>query len=391
MVLFNVCYRLLQLLPTLSLLPSSLLLFTLPYHCTTALTANAAQVTRSRLAEAFASPSGKLTLSPEIIIEDPINPTAILLQSSAVSSLSETLRTKAKANSAFVSCTSLSSLKTFCNEQEEARGNFPGPIPVIYCHPKKPSELETNDDATVPTVDLKELAETGASGILVSTTNEIASLEDILSDNAWIRQCQEALESGLQPIPEILVTDTIATTWKENDVEALVTKIAEATGQDPVTVLLTIQTATSSDGNANNSDSSVEILPLPTVPRSLGRKIPILGSVRTPAGENRLGEETARWKAAGFTGALLRHECLPGYQNKPSLEYVSDFWAACIGDLKSTRSKSFNFRSRNLMEKSFPLEWAKYQKSVIESGALGEAEDNSEGGFNPNSGDYKGF
>jgi hypothetical protein len=44
------------------------------------------------------------------------------------------------------------------------------------------------------------------------------------------------------------------------------------------------------------------------------------------------------------------------------------------------------------MEKSVPLEWAKYQKSVIESGALGEAEDaGPPSGFNPDAGDYKGF
>jgi hypothetical protein len=384
----------------------SIFIIILSSTTTDALTSEAAQLTRSRLAEALSSPSGKLTLSPEIVIEDPINPTAILLQSSAVSSLSETLRTKAKANAAFLSCASISSLKTFCNEQEEARGNFPGPIPVIYCQPtstttssttkaseEDESTITSTDDTDTTSIDLVELAKAGASGILITTTKDIVSLDELASDNAWIQKCHEAWNAGLQPIPEILVQDDTVATWNQDDMEQLVAKIADATGQDPVSILLTtIQSAaTTTNDDNNNDENQAEPMPLPTIPRALGRRVPIMGSIRTPAGENRLGEEMARLKAAGFTGAVLRQECIPGHQNKPSLEYVSDFWAACIGDLKSTRSKTFNFRSRNLMEKSVPLEWAKYQKSVIESGALGEAEDNSEGGFNPNSGDYKGF
>lgn len=386
------------MVPTLNAATALMLFCLVPFFCDTlALTSSsseaAQQLTRSRLMEAFSSPSGKLTLSPEIIIEDPVNPTAILLQASAVSSLSETLRTKAKANGAFLSCASLSSLKTFCNEQEDARGNFPGPIPVVYCEATNmdgESDIETSDTA----LDLAELVDAGASGILVPTSQEITSMDQLSNDVAWIQKCQDALAVGLQPIPEILVQDTTASTWKENDMEQLVSQIADVTGQDPASILLTIQStnaATEDDEKDDNEEEEETILPLPTISRSLGRKVPIMGSIRTRAGENRLGEETARFKTAGFTGVVLRQECIPGFQNKPSLDYVSDFWAACIGDLKSTRSKTFNFRSRNLMEKSVPLEWAKYQKSVIESGALGEADDNAPPGFNPDAGDYKGF
>jgi hypothetical protein len=359
-----------------------------------AMTFEAAQLTRSRLAEAFSSPSGKLTLSPEVIIEDPTSPTAILLQSSAVSTLSKTLRTKAKANGAFLSCptaSSISSVRTFCNEQEEARGKFPGPIPVIYCEQQPPLE----DEDTIP--DLTEIAQAGVSGILVSIPQqEIAIGKDLGNDVAWIQKCHHALQVGLQPIPEILVQDSVASTWKEDDMEQLVMQISNAIGQDPVSVLVTIQSDSNGDrkqygDNDNKNDEEDCIIPLPIISKTLGRKVPIMGSIRTLAGANRLAAETARWKAAGFTGAVLRQECIPGFQNKPTLEYVSDFWAACIGDLKSTRSKSFKFQSRNYLEKSVPLEWAKYQRNVIDSGALGAAEDNAPPGFNPDAGDYQGF
>ena len=104
-----------------------------------------------------------------------------------------------------------------------------------------------------------------------------------------------------------------------------------------------------------------------------------------------MGEESSRFKAAGFTGAVLRQECIPAVSMSQDLEYLTNFWGVCIGDLKSLKSKSFNFQSRNYLEKSVPLEWMKYQKDVLDSDALGEAEDNVATDLNPDSGDYKGF
>ena len=43
------------------------------------------------------------------------------------------------------------------------------------------------------------------------------------------------------------------------------------------------------------------------------------------------------------------------------------------------------------MDTNAALEWGKYQKSVLDSGALGEAEDYGTPGLNPDSGDYMGF
>jgi hypothetical protein len=326
-----------------------------------------AQVARGRLFEALSSPSGKLTLSSEIIIPEPTDPTAILLQASGVTSMSEKIRSQAKANAAFISG-SVTSLKTFCSEQEQARGNFPGPVPAIYCDPVE---------------DLSTVFEAGAEGILVSVCegNEIASLDDLAADTKWADVCKAALECGLQPIPEVTISDSTAASWKEADIEALLAKIAEVCGEEPVSLLMTVNLV---------DDEEIE-MSLPTVSKALAKKIPILGSVLATAGENRMGVETARFKAAGFTGAFLRSACIPVKSMNQDLEYVGNFWSACIGDLKSTKSKSYQFQTRNYLNKSAPLEWAKYQKSIVESGSLGQAEDNREIEVDSSSGDYKGF
>ncbi|OEU20363.1 hypothetical protein FRACYDRAFT_236438 [Fragilariopsis cylindrus CCMP1102] len=167
----------------------------------------AAQLTRARLTQALSSPSGKLTLSPEMLIPEPSNPTAILLQASAITQLSERVRSRAKANTAFLSANSLSSLRIFCNEQEDARGNFPGPVPVIYCGQSN-SDEENDDDDDDDALDLSELAATGVSGILVSINEgaEISFIDtDIVGgeDSQWLSMYKNALENGLQPVPEI--------------------------------------------------------------------------------------------------------------------------------------------------------------------------------------------
>ena len=366
----------------------------------------AAQLTRARLTQALSSPSGKLTLSPEMLIPEPSNPTAILLQASAITQLSERVRSRAKANTAFLSANSLSSLRIFCNEQEDARGNFPGPVPVIYCGQSN-SDEENDDDDDDDALDLSELAATGVSGILVSINEgaEISSIDtDIVGgeDSQWLSMYKNALEYGLQPVPEITVKDSTAATWKEEEMEALVEKISSLTGDDPVSILLTINPTIDENENSSDEDKDKDgdgetdteptenNIPLPIISKSLGRRVPIMASVRASAGENRIGEEAYLLKASGFTGAVLRRECVPGFPANSNLEYLSDFWSACIGDLKSTKSKAFSFRSKNNMQKSVGTQWANYQSDVISSGALGLSE-GPDPGFDQESGDYKGF
>lgn len=330
------------------------------------LSSDAASFSRGRLFEALASPSGKLTISPEIVIPDPSDPTAILLQANAINTLSERIR-NAKGNAAWIQGAE-SAVRTFCSEQANSLGNFPGPIPVVYC----------GYDAMEP----QALADAGANGMVIPVLsgNELESLDQISAADEWVSKCASALDCGVQPIPEVTLGDALAAGMQEEDVERLVELLSTLVGQEPVAVLLTM----------NPADDDQAQVSLPKVPRSLGKRTPILGSVRVTAGENRLSLESQRFKKAGLTGVVLRSDCVPGFRLNPDLNTVGLFWSACIDDLKSTRSKSFQFNSRNNMEKSKALEWAKYQSNVIESGALGDPND-SHSVVNEEAGEYKGF
>ncbi|VEU41984.1 unnamed protein product [Pseudo-nitzschia multistriata] len=360
-----------------------LLAFLLP-NDSMSLSAEVAQFNRAQIQQALSSPSGKLTFSPEIVVPEARDPTAILLQGPAITQLSTNIRSRAKANVAFVTSDALGTFRTFCKEQEEARGNFPGPVPIIYCGAE-------NDETKRIVEDLPEIADTGVAGVLVSINggSEISSMGDISGDDSepssWLKICKNAIECGLQPIPEVVVKDSTAALWKEEEMEALVDKLSELMGEDPVSIVLTINPTSSEE------DSEATDLPLPSISKSVGKRVSIMKSVQTAAGGGQLGEATRLIKASGFTGAFLRRECVPGFPASPNVEFSSDFWSACIGDLKSTRSKTFNFRSKNNMETQLATQWANYQQDVMDSGALGDMSDGPPPGFDAEGGDYQGF
>jgi len=104
-----------------------------------------------------------------------------------------------------------------------------------------------------------------------------------------------------------------------------------------------------------------------------------------------MGAAVALHKEYGFKGCVLRCDCLPGYRMNPDLNFVGGFWGAAIGDLKRTKSKSFNFRSTIALDRDIPMEWYKYQKNVMESGALGSPEGSAGDPLDTSAGDYKGF
>ena len=258
---------------------------------------------------------------------------------------------------------------------------------------------------------LADIAEAGAVGIVlpVNGGEVIDSISDI-SDSEGILKTNfaAALEAGLQPLPEVCLAggEGIESKWDEEQVTALAEAItAECGGVDPVGIVLTInmpESETDGDDDEEDSDSSSDgeaeepAIPLPQVPKALAKKIPILGSVRAVAGGGRMGQWTRSLKSAGFTGAFLRRECVPGLTSTiTDLEAVSGFWSAAIGDLKSVKSKSFGFRANMAgIDESMklPNEWYKYQKSVMEFGALGDISgDQAAAELDSDNGDYRGF
>lgn len=339
-----------------------------------------ADLNKGRLKESLSSNSGKLTLSPELVIPDPTDPTALLLLASELEKMSLELRARAKANSAFVQASSLSSLQTLCNEQETARGNFPGPIPLLYCD-------------TVDNVELSQVAEAGASGVLLTLKGAIDSVDDLSTQltDEFMDRCTQALDCGLQPIPEIILSNTFLSS-DEQTAQSLIDVLTDKCSfwtEDDLPAALLLSASLSADSSSEEEEEGD--LSMPFVSKELKKKMPILASIRVVAGSNRIGSAVSELKDAGYTGAALRSECVPGYRMNPDLQAVSSFWNAALSDLKSVKSKSFaGFRSKNLMEKSVPMEWLKYQKSVIDSGALGDASGPPED-LDLNNGDFAGF
>ena len=350
-----------------------------------ALSAEVASRNRSILQSSLASIANKLTLSPEIIIPEPTDPTALLLQSTEVSKMSSAIRTKAKANAAFISG-SINSLKIFCQEQETARGNFPGPLPVIYCE----SSIEDN-------VDMADVADAGAAGFLFTTLKGeyISTADDIKKDDKMKACFDSAIENGMQLIPEIVLNPDKK--FSEDEVTAIVEAISEQCGADPTAVLLTVaqqQEDEDEEKEASEEEDSNDEISLPPVSKDLAKRIPILGSIRAKAGGGRMGSAVGAHKESGSKGCVLRCDCLPGYRMNPDLEFVGGFWGAAIGDLKSLKSKNFNFRSTFALDKDIPLEWFNYQKDIMESGALGGGGGGGASDEDPldtANGDHKGF
>jgi len=363
----------------------SFLLISVPRCIALTVSPEAASASRARLQEALRSLSGKMTLCPEIIIPEPTDPTALLLQTTAITKLSTAIRTKAKANAACVTGT-LNSLRTFCSEQDTVRGNFPGPIPVIYSH------AISICGESLPA--MEDIAEAGVTGVIVAVCGgkEITSIEQVKTDASIAASSVSASKHGMHIIPEVVLSHTFGDgkgihIWSEENISALVDSIVNHCGAEPAAILLTIQDVSeSSDANYEEHQEAA----LPKIPKALAKRMPIIGSIRALAGQNRMSSAVANLKAAGFTGAFLRSECVPGFRMNPDLDFVSGFWVAAISDIKSTKSKTFNFRSKVALDRDIPLEWYNYQKSVMESGALGP----SGGGGDPvdtANGDFLGF
>jgi len=346
-----------------------------------------AQTARSRLSEAFRSPSKKLTLHPEIVLPEPSDPTALLLRASEVTKLSQILRTRAKASAVFVEGT-VDALAPMGKEQEDARGNFPGPVPIVY---------SLTDSANLSS-SLEELQTVdGVEGVMLSFFGgkEIDSVDAYLEeakDSAITDMCSAIWDAGLQPIPELVLSP--GSEWSEEDVERLVDAVKDTCGGlDPVSIVFTNgETADSEEEEESNEEEEEEdSTPALSIPASVSKRTAFIGSIRTNAGGGRMNLATSQLSTDKFNGAFLRADCVPGYRLNPDLNVVGGFWSAAMGELKSLKSKSFSFRSKVKLEKDVPMEWYNYQKDIMESGSLGKPSGGPDPTLNSEGGDYKGF
>lgn len=373
---------------------------------------------RNRLSQALSSPvQGKLSISPEISIQESVDPTSLLLQTTHINHLSESLRARAKANAVFwststtsSSSTSLDSLKQFEEEQQTAHGKIPSPIPIIYCCPTTIAATTVNSDL------LAKISSLGVCGILVPLKDgtEISNMEELLAlhqddnDSLVVHHhsiYENALSHGLHAIPEIILHPK--SSWTESDVESLVSTLKTKFGfRDPVAIVFTFGSSSSSssftknDNNKNhNNEEEITSLPIVKLPakHQLGGTL-ILGSVRAPVGggegDAELHNQVAKLKAAGFSGVILRSDCVP-YLGSSNLEFLTKFWCSVITQLKSVRSKAFGgFRTKNQLDENAGANaWAKYTSKLLDEGVLPSStpETSTSNDLNTDRGDYKGF
>ena len=253
---------------------------------------------------------------------------------------------------------------------------------------------------------MEDIAEAGAAGVICTLldSEEIGSVEDVKKDDNLKAKFDSARDNGMQLIPEVVLKSDQE--WSEEDVTAIIDAVAAQCDADPAAIILTVgkiatdddeEESEQSDEGQSSDDSDAdddivsEAFGLPTISKDLSKRIPILGSVRATAGGGRMGLSVGSHKESGFNGCVLRCDCLPGYRMNPDLEFVGGFWGAAIGDLKSTKSKNFNFRSTIALDRDIPLEWYNYQKDVMESGALGKMGGGDAADLDTANGDYKGF
>lgn len=251
---------------------------------------------------------------------------------------------------------------------------------------------------------LSELAEFGCAGIISSVCSgrPISSADDLKEDEEWMKK---ALSAGVQPIPEVVLNMEKA--WEVEDISKIIEVLKEKCGSDdgPASLVLTLdvtQNANDADETegedseeASDDDDKVDMEKVwqnvPKFAKSFSKQTSILGSVRV-GGMEELTDYTAQLKAKGFTGAFLRADCVPGFRMNPDLDFVAGFWSAVVSNLKSVKSKNFEFRSKMKLEKDVPLEWMNYQKDVMESGALGSTSAKANvDELDSARGDYKGF
>jgi len=77
------------------------------------------------------------------------------------------LRQQAKVS--FVVCNNLNAIRLLSAEQETAKGNFPGPVPIVYC-----------DDGEAASLSPEDISASGASAMVVDAS-ELASAESVHS------------------------------------------------------------------------------------------------------------------------------------------------------------------------------------------------------------------
>jgi hypothetical protein len=178
------------------------------------------------------------------------------------------------------------------HEQETARGNFPGPVPIVYHHP--------DDEESV--VSWQDLSEAGASSIVIDAgETEAASL------------AESASSFGLETI------------WKVSAAEQ-VRKVLERTDESADVFLI--------DVNVDDEGGTVAISEtLAAVPKTSMSIATLYDPMQDGGAEIETGKE---FKSMGFASVLVKNACVG---DKEDVDYAS----FVVSGMTSKASKEFKF------------------------------------------------
>lgn len=249
-------------------------------------------------------------------------------------------------------------LACVAEEQSGAKGDFPGPVAVVYVQPVG-EPLEAFDAGAV--------AEAGASAVLLSAPVSIpcADAELDAALEALKPAVRAAGASGLEVVIELPVSASAE--WDVAAVEAALAKVEAATSC--ASILLALRAGA-----------------VPPLPDSFSGRV--VAGLRLPWSQ--IDEACDRLRAAGYCGALLRSECMP--MAASTVTDWGQFWAGVIAEAKSNKSKTVTMmvgRQKKVDAMRAYVEKVKASGQFDELGegsSLGAAE-----GLNSARGDYVGF
>lgn len=196
------------------------------------------------------------------------------------------LRQQAKVS--FVTCSDLSTIKLLSVEQETAKGNFPGPVPIIFN-----GEWSTS---------LENLSEAGASAIVVDAgTTEAISVAEL------------SASTGLETI------------WKVSSVEEA-KLVLESTNELADIFLLDVQV-----------DDSISATTIPQIIEVLPKSSMSIAILHEPMQEDGAEIEMGKeFKSMGCASVLVENACVG---DKEDIDYSS----FVVSGLTSKASKEFKF------------------------------------------------
>lgn len=312
---------------------------------------------------------GKTVLGVTYAPPPPTDATQVILQTSDLPKSSHLLRTQGKSKYIVVPGQTVKreegwevDFKGFLNEQATMapRGTLPEATRVF---------LDVTGDPTLWDDKVPDLASAGLTGVLVDNPAELAKAAD-LGLAAMYRLNDHNHADGIDVSKHLSDLPSTSTS-------AIALVVLPGYDEDFY-----------QDAEESASSPPPPILKKPKAEHS---EIPCCIELGVPAGEGLLQSASRKLGSMGYDSILMLPSVVPPTV-PPTASGLASFWCSALAALSSPRSQAFGgFRSKVSLEKDVPMEWMKYQKDIMASGALGKVGAKENDDVDTLRGDYQGF